>query len=136
MNIELLKEELLRDEGLELKPYTDTVGKTTIGVGRNLSDVGITRAEAMHLLENDIGKASAELDRVKPSWRDMSDDQQRALVNLTFNMGMPRLQHFKKMWAALESGRFATAADELLNSRYASQVGDRAKRMAELLELD
>ena len=95
MNIELLKEELLRDEGLELKPYTDTVGKTTIGVGRNLSDVGITRAEAM-----------------------------------------PRLQHFKKMWAALESGRFATAADELLNSRYASQVGDRAKRMAELLELD
>ena len=59
-SVDLLVEQIKKHEGLELKPYTDTVGKTTIGIGRNLDDVGITEREAEFLLMNDIGRANDE----------------------------------------------------------------------------
>jgi len=134
INIDLLKKELMRDEGVELKVYEDSLGIKTIGVGRNIEDVGITSAEAQHLLGNDLIRVFQELDSVKPFWRDLSNEQQRALANMSFNMGLPRLLGFKKMWAHLEAGHFFAASREALDSRWADQVGDRAKRMALLLE--
>lgn len=70
--LERLKQDLVRDEGKRLKPYKDTVGKLTIGVGRNLDDVGISESEAMALLDSDIAAVFAELDRHVPWWRDMT----------------------------------------------------------------
>ncbi len=130
MNIEQMKTELVRDEGLRLKPYKDTVGKLTIGVGRNLDDVGITEEEAGYLLENDIGRAMADLDRNVPWWRSLSDARQRAMINMCFNLGWPRLSQFQNMLAALEAGDYERAAIEALDSRWARQVGSRAARVA------
>jgi lysozyme len=132
MNADLLADELTRDEGLRLKPYHDTVGKLTIGIGRNLEDVGITPAEAHYLLVGDIARAMADLDRTVPWWRKMTDVQQRALVNMAFNLGVPRLLGFRDMLDALRGGDFDRAAYEALDSKWASQVGERAQRIAKM----
>lgn len=124
--------DLIRDEGLFLKPYIDTAGKTTIGVGRNLSDRGISKAEALNLLAADIAIASSDLDQALPWWRSLDADRQRGLLNMAFNLGVTRLLEFKKMIAALMKNDYATAAQEALDSEWAKQVGERAQRVAAL----
>lgn len=132
MDLRKLINDLIRDEGLKLKPYRCTSNKLTIGIGRNLDDNGITEAEARYLLHNDLGRAVDELDRSIPWWKALPDAQKNGLVNMLFNMGWSRLSGFEKMLAALEVGDYATGAAEALNSRWAVQVGDRSKRVAAL----
>lgn len=129
-----LKSDLIRDEGLRLKPYRDTVGKMTIGVGRNLDDMGLTAIEADYLLENDIGRALDELRRTFAWFDGLDAPQQRALANMAFNMGLPRLLGFRRMLEALKTGNYKQAALEARDSRWATQVGDRALRIAHLIE--
>lgn len=132
MNRELLTEELTRDEGVMLKPYRDSVNVLTIGIGRNL-DNGISEAEAEFLLSNDIETAVRELDRVFPWWGEMPDPAQRGLVNMAFNLGLPRLSNFVAMLDHLKAGRYHAAAGEALDSKWATkQVGPRAERIADL----
>lgn len=130
--LDVLMADLERDEGLRLKPYRDTVGKLTIGVGRNLDDVGISASEARILLLNDITSATADLDRNAPWWKNMPGPAQRALANMAFNMGWPTLSLFKSMLTALEKGRYHEAAAHALDSKWARQVGKRAERIATL----
>lgn len=125
--------ELKRDEGVRLKPYTDTVGKLTIGVGRNLTDVGISDDECTALLQNDIDKVLAQLDRSLPWWRKLDPVRQRVLVNMAFNMGMTGLLTFKNTLAAVQSGSYAAAAAGMLASKWATQVGARAERLADMM---
>ena len=132
MDIAKLKSDLERDEGLRLKPYEDTVGKLTIGIGRNLDDVGISEEEARHMLGNDIEWVVEELDRTMPWWRTMPEPAQRALANMAFNLGMPTLRQFRNMLAALQAGDYDKAAVEALDSRWARQVKGRADRIAAL----
>lgn len=132
MNRAKLKEDLERDEGLRLKPYVDTVGKTSIGIGRNLDDIGISEEEARHLLDNDVEWVIEELDRTMPWWLTMPEPAQRALANMAFNVGLPTLKLFRNMLAALQAGDYRKAADEALDSRWARQVGSRAERIAAL----
>ncbi len=129
-----LFKEIERDEGLRLKPYADTVGKTTIGYGRNLDDNGISRQEADFMLSNDIDRVEKELDTFIPWWKTLSDARQRAILNMAFNMGISRLLGFKNMLGAMQAGRWVIAADEALLSRWAKQVGDRANRIAEQIK--
>ncbi len=133
MDLTAIKADLVRDEGLRLKPYRDSVGKLSIGVGRNLDDVGIAEAEAEILLGNDISRAMADLDRALPWWRGLSPPRQRALLNMAFNLGLPRLLGFREMLADLERGDGAGAARAAIDSRWAKQVGARAQRLAMLL---
>ncbi|WP_044561454.1 glycoside hydrolase family protein [Azospirillum sp. B4] len=128
-----LAADLRRDEGVRLKPYTDTVGKLTIGVGRNLTDVGLTPAEVDALLANDIASVTQALDQALPWWRGLSEGRQRALANMAFNMGMPTLLTFRTTLGHLQAGRFEQAAEAALASRWAIQVGDRATRIAALI---
>ena len=128
-----LRADLVRDEGMRLEPYRDSVGKLTIGVGRNLDDNGITEAEALILLDNDIGRASIDLERNIAFFGELPWPVRRALLNMNFNLGWPRLAGFKKMLAALEAGDFHNAADEALDSKWARQVFARAERIAELI---
>lgn len=126
-----LREQLIRDEGLRLKPYQDTEGKWTIGVGRNLSDVGLTYGECEYLLENDIVRARAGvLARIDFSHR-LDEVRREALVNMAFNLGINGLLGFKKFLTALEMGDWAQAAHEMLDSKWHQQVGLRAERLAE-----
>lgn len=129
---ELIRE-LRRDEGVRRKPYRDTVGKLTIGVGRNLDDVGLFDDEVDYLLRNDIDRAVDDLDRVMPWWRKLSARRQRVLVNMCFNMGLPTLLTFKNTLRAVEEGRYGDAADGMLASKWARQVGARAQRLAEMM---
>lgn len=136
MNLEALKDQLVQHEGLRLKPYKDTVDKLTIGVGRNLDDVGITQAEAMLLLDNDIKRVVADLDQELPWWRHMSKTRQLVLADMAFNLGLPRLKGFKKALAAMAEGRYGDAATEMLDSKWAAQVGPRALRLAQMMRTD
>ncbi len=130
--IDPITADLMRDEGLRLKPYRDSVGKLTIGYGRNLDDVGISEIESDILLDHDIRRAIADLDRSLPWWRGLPPPWQRGLANMAFNLGLPRLRGFKKMLAALEAGDGERAATEALDSKWAGQVGERAHRIAAL----
>jgi lysozyme len=130
--MQTLVAELCRDEGVRLKPYLDTVGKTTIGVGRNLTDVGISQAECDALLENDIARITAWLDRNLPWWTGLDAVRQRVIVNMAFNM-QGGLLSFVNTLAAMQRGDYATAANGMLASRWATQVGARATRLADMM---
>lgn len=134
MNRDALANQLVIDEGLRLKPYKDTAGKTTIGVGRNLDDVGISKTEAMMLLGADIDKACADLDKFLPWWRDMTEARQQALANMVFNLGITKLQTFANTLQAMKTGRYADAAAGMRNSLWAKQVGARSERLARMME--
>lgn len=124
--------ELSLDEGRKLKPYVDTVGKTTIGVGRNLTDVGISDAECDAMLQNDIGRTVSWLDRNLPWWRDLDPVRQRVIINMAFNMGGGLLT-FVNTLGAMRRADYAAAADGMLASKWANQVGARAQRLAQMM---
>lgn len=125
-----LKEQLVRDEGVRLKPYKDSVGKITIGVGRNLDDVGISLTEANILLDNDIAHVVQQLSETFP-WTDALDEVRRGvLLNMAFNMGIHGLAGFHHFLGSVQSGNFAQAAQEMLESKWANQVGSRAQRLS------
>ena len=133
MNRTELREQLILDEGLRLKPYKDTTGKITIGVGRNLSDVGISMHEAMLLLDNDVEAVEDDLDQRLPWWRGLSEARQLVLANMCFNLGIGRLTGFQNTLAAIKSEDYAAAADGMLASKWAGQVGKRAHRLAKMM---
>lgn len=133
MNRQDALDQLTRHEGLKLKPYRDTVGKLTIGVGRNLDDVGISVDEAMLLLDNDLDKAEQELQARFPITRHMTGPRYYALVNMAFNLGITRLAKFQRMWQAIGDDDWDRAAAEALDSKWARQVGTRAQEIAEMM---
>lgn len=133
MNTERLRETITRHEGSRLDMYQDSLGIWTIGVGHNIQEKGISPAVMELMLDEDIEEAIVELKRSVSFFSKMPEQVQEALVNLSFNMGIPRLMQFKKTLAYLRDGDFEAAADELLDSRYAEQVGRRADEVAEMI---
>ena len=139
MNIERLIKVLIRHEGLRLKPYCDKTGKEykspeecgkiTIGIGRNLEDLGITEDEAIYLLYNDINRVKKELDNALPWWRNLDDIRQEVLVNMCFNLGLSKLLEFKNFLSALKLGDYNKAGDEMENSLWCKQVKIRCKEL-------
>ena len=129
--IEIATEQLKVDEGLRLQPYRCTAGALTIGYGRNLDAVGITQEEADIMLRADVEIAEKGAQAlVGDVWTALSPTRQAVLINMTFNLGRTRLAAFKNFLAALRAADYQTAADEMLDSRWATQVGDRAYRLA------
>jgi len=125
-----LKDQLVRDEELRLKPYTDSVGKLTIGIGRNLTDKGISFQEAQGLLANDIADATADLEAKLPWTATLDDVRKGALVNMAFNLGIGGLLEFHDFLARMQRGDFSGAAGAMLDSLWARQVGARATRLS------
>ena len=126
-----LTDQLIRHEGMMLKPYRDSLGILTIGVGRNLDDVGITREEALAMLDHDIELARADLVRVFPWTQDLDPVRLDALTNMCFNMGIGRLRGFARMLLALQEKNWTEAAIQALDSKWAVQVGSRSKELAQ-----
>ena len=146
-----LIDKLVVAEGLRLQVYKDTLGIDTIGIGRKLEDRGIskeeldwmdipsidhvyewgiTEADAVYLATNDVQIVEEELVRAHPCVDRLDSVRQLILIDMAFNMGVPRLCKFKKMWAAVEAEDFPTAAKEMLDSRWAKQVKGRATKLA------
>ncbi|MCX8566749.1 MAG: lysozyme [Glomeribacter sp. 1016415] len=127
-----LVSELKRDEGERFKPYFDTVGKITIGVGRNLTDGGISENECEILLHNDIARTLQWLDRHLPWWRTLKAVWQRVLIHMAFNLG-GHLLTFVHTLDAMQRNDYTAASNEMLASKWANQVGQRAQRLANMM---
>jgi len=144
-------QKLISHEGLRLQVYQDTLGIDTIGIGRNLEDrgitkeeldwmdipnmaivhtMGITEADAMYLAQNDVQIVEEELVRAHPCVDKLDNVRQLVLMDMAFNMGVPRLCKFKKMWNAIHENKFDIAAKEMLDSRWANQVKSRSTKLA------
>lgn len=137
MNSDTLRQTLRQAEGEKLKVYADTKGIPTIGVGRNLRDKGISRAESDYLLTNDITEAWHQLLTALPWVNDLSDVRQRALTEMTFQMGIGWISEFTHAVAALKAGDWARAKVELLDSKWANvDSPSRAHRVAVMVETD
>ena len=124
---------LLKHEGIRLHPYHDTVGKLTIGVGRNLDDRGITTDEAMFMLNNDITDFTLQLsDRLY--WFDAQPERVKlVLIDMAFNMGIGGLLTFKNTLEHIKNGNYKLASEEMLQSKWAKQVGNRARELSNIL---
>lgn len=125
-----LIEQLKRHEGFRAMPYKCTAGKTTIGYGRNLDDVGISEVEAELMLVNDVVSVIAKLTDL-PIYNALDDVRRGAIVNMAFNIGFAGVMKFAKMWNCLALKDYHGAAAEMLNSKWAAQVGERAQELAE-----
>jgi len=130
MDVDKLKDQLILHEGLELKSYQCSAGFITLGVGRNVEELGITEDEARYLLDNDILRVTKELDSAMPWWRNMSEVRQRVVVDMVFNLGISRFLNFKNAINAMQEEDWDEAAAQMLDSRWADQVGQRATRLA------
>jgi lysozyme len=128
-----LKNLLVAHEELRNFPYTDTVGCLTIGVGRNLTDRGISNEEALALLNDDIDFFSDKLSHLFGFFDSLSDNRQIALVDICFNCGLNGFMGFKKMIEALKSGDYELASREVLKSRAAEQCPDRYGKLSEII---
>ncbi len=124
---------LKADEGLRLFPYTDTVGKLTIGYGRNLSDKGISQIEAEYLLENDLEAAERDC-QAFPWFAGLSEARQIVIVSMVFNLGLVGFQKFHHLIAAMQRMDYDTASEEMLRSKWADQVKGRAVRLAQMMQ--
>ncbi len=128
--------DLMLDEGTgpmkhgRLLAYQDTMGIWTIGFGRNVQERGISVDEAHTLLANDVDDVLDEMARVYPWALKMNAVRQRVLANMLFNLGLAKLSGFVHTLAAMREGRYADAAEGMLASKWARQVGKRAERLA------
>jgi lysozyme len=127
-----LEQMLIADEGLELKPYRCTSDKLTIGIGRNLDDVGISRDEALYLLSNDIKRVERGL-MSNSTFNALDENRKIAIMNMAFQLGVNGCLSFRNMWSALARKDWQGAHREALNSRWAKQTPNRANRIAAIL---
>jgi len=144
-------EKLIKHEGLVLNVYKDTLGIDTIGIGRNLEDrgisqqelddldiptidhiyeYGITEADAVYLATNDVQIVEEELVRAHPCVEQLDSVRQLIVMDMAFNMGVPRLCKFVKMWNAIHENKYDVAAKEMLDSRWSKQVKSRSTILA------
>ena len=132
--LERIKEQLVRHEGLRLKPYHCTAGKLTIGYGRNLDDCGISQTEAYVLLKNDIQNCEKQLlDEIPEIYNGLDEVRKSVLLNMCFNMGIKGLLSFKNTLAFIKAGDWERAANGMLASKWAKQVGKRAIELSEMM---
>ena len=149
-----LIKQLAIHEGIELSVYKDSLGIDTVGIGRNLEhrgiadlelahinktmseiyETGITEEDAYFLAERDIDIVEGELFAAKPICNRLDGTRQMILIDMAFNMGVPRLKKFKKMWANLEGNNYELASIEMLDSRWADQVKGRATKLSEAMK--
>jgi len=139
-----LIDDLELDEGRRSRPYLDSRGFWTVGVGHNVSadpamlaqlpalkrdGLGDDAIEA--LLADDVAKVEARLDADLPWWRGLDDVRQDVMVNLALNLGEGKFATWRHTLADIQAGRFKAAEVDLLNDEpWASQVHARARRLA------
>ena len=131
MNRSRLIGSLISHEGIRNLVYEDSVGILTIGCGHNVETMPLSTNAMEVILEDDINVFVAELDRNWSHWeKDLSDCRQNVLIEMVFNLGWSRFKGFKKLIQAIKDKDYDTASEEMLDSRWAEQVGRRADNLA------
>lgn len=147
IDLEKLRSDLIRDEGVRTHPYRCTAGALTVGVGHNLDAhpvsseelrritmLGATNEEIEAWLQEDMNSAINDaMQAVGLSWGALSESRKRVVANMAFNLGIHRLSGFRKFLAALRVGDFSWAAKEMVSSKWHNEVGDRAKRLVKMM---
>jgi lysozyme len=124
---------LEKHEGNKSHPYTDTVGKVTIGIGRNLTDKGLSPAEVRFLFINDLNSAWEDCVAHIPGFDKMSDPRKYAFVDIMFNMGWSTFSTFHNTLAAVAAEDWNSVADHLADSKWDKQVGKRADELQQMI---
>lgn len=117
--------------------YPDSEGYLTVGVGRLIDKRKGGRLrpdEISYLLNNDMDEALDGLNRALPWFQNLDDARRGVLANMAFNLGLPGLLAFKNTLALVQQGKYAEASVEMLDSKWAQQVGDRAKRLSKQMK--
>ncbi|HZK18560.1 MAG TPA: glycoside hydrolase family protein [Clostridia bacterium] len=155
-----LKDQLILHERIKLKPYKCSANKWTIGVGRNLEavglsreeqakifglsgfsklevidillDYGITKEEALYLLDNDIEKCTADVKQFS-FFESLNPVRQKIIIDMRLNLGLAGLMGFKRMLGALEAEDYVKAAEEMKNSKWYWEVGNRSRRLVKMM---
>ena len=141
MDIDKLREELTLDEGCVNNIYLDHLGYATFGIGHLVLetepeheqevDTPVSEDRIKECFEKDIQNVIDDLDRNMDWWKDLPEDSQRVMANMCFNLGITRLLKFKNFLSAMENKDWEKAAVEMIDSRWATQVGARATRLKE-----
>jgi len=150
-----IKKLLMKHEGFRGKPYLCSRNKKTIGFGRNIDDVGfsnaekillriglgrdfesepMTRHEANFLLDNDIFNSIQGAKRLGIDFESLDDVRKNVIVNMTFNLGLGKLRKFKRTLKYLKERRYADTSVEMLDSKWALQVNERATELSEMMK--
>ena len=133
-----LKDQLAADEGTRTRPYKDHRGNLTIGIGHNLDAKPLSARAIQTIFEDDVADAMADLDRFLPWWHQLNAPRQRALINMAFQLGIGSVHYhtgllaFERLLSALRLEDWTGAYRETLDSTYAKQTPERAKRIAEV----
>jgi len=133
---DILYDQLPRDEGVRHMPYVDTAGKTSIGIGRNLTDVGVHDDEIEMMLDNDISAAEMAARSLLDNFDALSDVRKAVVVNMAFNLGYQKLAEFAHTLKAIRESRWDDAADGMNASLWAREVGARALRLSAMMRSD
>lgn len=144
MNIAQLREQLKIDEGVKYEIYKDHLGYDTFGIGHLIvkedeefgKPVGtkVSEERVNEVFEKDVQKMISEAKKLFPNFDDLPEEAQQVIVNMTFNMGRPRLSNFKKFIAYINESKWEDASKEMLNSAWAKQVGKRAQRLSDRIK--
>lgn len=133
VDTEKLKIQLAGEEGRRNKPYEDSLGNLTIGIGRNLDGVGLRNSEIDFLFDNDVAAVQDELARMLPWVFDLDEVRLRVFYDLCFNMGIINLMSFKNALSFAQTRNWDAAADNFVRSKWHSQVGIRAIKLENML---
>lgn len=129
-----LRVQLIRHEGVRLKPYRDQGGTLTIGIGRNLDAVGISMIEARAMMDADIDRALVWISARHAEWFEPLDPtRQAAIVNMVYNLGPAKFMEFQKFIQCMRDRDYGRAAVEMLHSKWSQDVGSRALELAGII---
>ena len=144
MNIDQLRDTLKIDEGVKYEIYNDHLGYPTFGIGHLVVEsdeehgkpVGtpVSEDRVNSVFEKDVAIMIDEAKKIFPNLDKLPEEAQQVIVNMTFNMGRPRLSQFKKFIAGVNAGDWNKAAVEMMDSRWAKQVGARAERLRDRIK--
>lgn len=127
-----LVEQLIQHEECRFTPYLDRLGFWTVGVGHLMSRP-LSQKAIMQILQDDIDEATHDCLHAFSWFAHLSETRQRVMIDMCFNLGLTKLSKFVKFLAAMASSDYDTAATEMLDSTWATQVGQRATTLATMI---
>lgn len=124
---------IIAHEGFRDRPYRDSMGFLTIGYGHCLDSHPITQVAAGHILDDDLDWFVTALHRNVPGFDGFEPARQAVLIDMAFNLGLIGIMKFHGMWKAIMAGNWEAAANEMMDSSWAVQVGQRALEDARIM---